>query len=233
MQNFTQNNPSSFLVTAEAKGGGSVFGAGGDLIRAIGNMGGNQSNNTVTGNLDIYVIGQNILDIHKTENAGWSAQDNLSYPVDFSVEVPIPLGPISIDATLGAQGSVGLQYSASLAPISASFTATPSVHTAAYAEIGVGVYIGSVGVYGSLNPILDWNMNLHADAGMGWLFGLYAYEDFYADTDVHMLAGTFGVYLKVGVDPFSHEWDFQLFSEPGLQLSGVLVDAKNKIPLNP
>jgi hypothetical protein len=59
MSHFDTNR-SHFTVNAEGKAGGTIFGIGGEMLRANGNLGGNQATNTVTAGLGVFVLGQNV-----------------------------------------------------------------------------------------------------------------------------------------------------------------------------
>jgi hypothetical protein len=236
--NKISQNDSQFTLSAEALAGGTVIGIGGDLLRITGNLGGNQANNTVSANLGVFVLGQDIYSVNKTTNAEWGSQDSISKGVDFSTSIPIPVGPFDIDVTIGAQGSVGLQYSLAVFPNSVNLSGGPFVHTSVYAQAGLNAVVAEAGVGVSL-ALVKWDMNLGTDAGYGWLFDFYVYDDIYADSDLNLLGGDVYVYAKVFYpcfDPWpdicSKEWDTNVWSWNGVQFNSVLFDVKNIVPLH-
>jgi hypothetical protein len=231
-------NQSHFTVSAEGKAGGTIFGVGGDMLRVTGNLGGNQSNNTVSANLGVFVLGQSVFSINKTANSHWGVDDKISKGVDFSTSIPIPVGPFDIDVTVGAQGSVGFQYSLSLYPMSVNLSGGPFAHTNVYAQAGLNVVVAEAGVGASLT-LVNWDMNLGGSAGVGWLLGFYVYDDVYADSNLNLLGGKVYVYAKVYYpcfDPFpdicDSQWQTSLWSWDGLKYNSVLFDQKNIIPLH-
>jgi hypothetical protein len=158
--------------------------------------------------------------------------------VDFSTSIPIPVGPFDLDVTVGAQGSVGFDYSISVYPMSVSLSGGPFAHTSVYAQAGLNLVVAEAGVGASLT-LVNWDMNLGGSAGVGWLFGFYVYDDVYADSKLNMLGGSVYVYAKVYYpcfDPFpdicDSQWQTNLWSWPGLQYDSVLFDQKNVIPLH-
>lgn len=237
MSNFN-NNQSHFTVTAEGKAGGTIFGVGGEMLRATGNLSGNQANGTVSAGLGIFVLGQDVFSVNQTANGHWEYSNNISKGVDFSTSIPIPVGPFDIDVTVGAQGSVGFDYSISLYPISVNLSGGPFAHTNVYAQAGLNVVIAEAGVGASLT-LVNWDMNLGGNTGVGWLFGFYLYDDVYADSNLNLLGGSVYVYAKVYypcLDPWpdicDSQWQTNLWSWSGLQYNSVLFDQRNIIPLN-
>ncbi len=236
MQKF-DTNQSHFNVSAEAKAGGSVFGAGGELLRATANLGGTQTTHKVNAGLGIFVLGQNILNLNRSVDAHLGIEDKIGKGVDFSTSLPIPVGPFDIDVTVGARGEAGFEYSMSLYPMSISLSGGPFVHTSVYAQGGLNVVVAEAGVGVSLT-LVNWDMNLGGSAGVGWLFAFYVYDDVYADSTLNLLSGNVYVYAKVYypcLDPFPDICDSQfqtnLWSYPGYQFNSVLFDEKNVIPL--
>lgn len=232
------DNQSHFNVSAEGKAGGTVFGIGGDLLRATGNLGGNEATRTVTAGLGIFVLGQDILNINKTATGHWGVDDKISKGVDFSTSIPIPVGPFDIDVTVGARGEAGFEYSMSLYPMSVSLSGGPFVHTSVYAQGGLNVVVAEAGV-GVTLTLVNWDMNLGGSAGVGWLFGFFVYDDVYADSNLNLLSGNVYVYAKVYYpcfDPFPDICDSQfqtnLWSWNGLQFNSVLFEQKNVYALN-
>jgi hypothetical protein len=233
-----ETNQSHFTVSAEGKAGGTIFGVGGDMLRVTGNLGGNQGNNTVTANLGVFVLGQDVFNINKTANSHWGVDDSISKNVDFSTSIPIPVGPFDIDVTVGAQGNVGFQYSLSIYPMSLNLSGGPFAHTNVYAQAGLNVVVAEAGVGASLT-LVNWDMNLGGSVGVGFLLGFYVYDDVYADSNLNMLGGSVYVYAKVYypcLDPWpdicDSQWQTNLWSWGGLHYNSVLFDQRNTTPLH-
>ncbi|MBZ5529134.1 MAG: hypothetical protein LAN71_14700 [Acidobacteriia bacterium] len=236
VNNF-QNNASTFKVTAEGKAGGTVFGIGGELLRITGEIGGDGPKNTVSAGLGIYALGLDIFSLNKTATAQWGIDDHISKDVDFSVSIPIPVGPFNIDATIGTKGSVGFQYSIALFPTNVSISGGPFVHSSVYAQASLSVVVAEAGVGVNLT-LINWDMTLHGTAGLGWNHNFFIQEELYADSNLNMLGGNMYVFAKVYypcLDPWpdicNSEWDANLWSWDGLQYNSVLFDVKNTTQL--
>jgi hypothetical protein len=237
MQNFSQNN-SQFTLSAEGKAGGYVFNVGGDLLRLTGSFKGNQTNNTIAANLGVFVLGQDVYSLNKSATAQWGIDDSVSKGVDFSTSIPIPVGPFDINVTIGAQGNVGVGYSLNLYPTNVSASANPFVNSSVYAQAGLNIVVAEAGVGVSMT-LLDADLQLGVNAGIGWLFGFYLSSEVYADVSLDMLNGNVYVYAKVYYpcfDPWpdicNHQWNADLWSWSGLQYNSVLFDDKTITPLN-
>ncbi len=236
MQNFDQNN-SKFTLSAEGKVGGYVFHVGGDLLRLTGALGGNQATNTVNANLGVFVLGQDVYSLNKTENAHWGIDQKISKGIDFSTNIPIPVGPFDINVTIGAQGSAGFDFSLNLYPMNVSASAGPFVNSSVYAQAGLNVIVAEAGV-GVNMTLVNASLSLGENAGVGWLFGFYVSSELYADANLDMLDGNVYVYAKVyypcfGIPPWcSSQWNANLFSWGGIKYNSVLFDDKTITPLN-
>ena len=224
--------------SAEAKAGGTVFGIGGDLLRATGNLGGNQGDNTVNAGLGIFVLGNNILNLNKTAVGHWGVDDQISKGLDFSTSFPIPIGPFDVEVTIGARGEAGFQYSLSLDPWSVSLGGGPFVHSSIYAQAGLNVVIAEAGV-GVTLTLVSWDMNVGGYTAIGWMNGLYVVDELYADHTLDMLSGSLYVYLKVFypcLDPWpdicSDQFQDNVFAWNGFHYDSVIFDQKDKIPLD-
>ena len=229
MNNYNQN-ASKFEVTAEGKAGGKVFGAGGDVLRLTGDLKGDASANTVTADFEVFVAGQSVYSVNKTSPSwSWSPAP-LQKSVDFSAGTTIWIGPVPVALQIGAHGDAGLQYSLNLTPMEVSLSGGPFVHSSVYAQAGVGVSWASAGV-GVQMTLIDWDMNLHASAGVGWCFGYYAYDDLYADSDVNMLAGNLYAYAEVDTWFGDAEYTHNLFSWDGLHYNSVLFNQAHSVAL--
>jgi hypothetical protein len=226
--------------SAEAKAGGTVFGIGGDLMRATGNLGGNQGDNTVNAGFGVFVLGDNILSINKTAVGHWGVDDQISKGLDFSTSFPIPIGPFDVEVTIGARGEAGFEYHLSLDPFLVNIGGGPFVHSTIYAQAGLNVVIAEAGVGVSLT-LVNWDMTLGGYMGVGWKSDghMNVVEELYADNTLNMLSGNLYVYLKVFypcLDPWpdicSDQFQANIFSWPGIQFDSVLFDQKDRIPLD-
>jgi hypothetical protein len=236
MQNFAQNQ-SRFNLSAEGRVGGYVFHVGGDLLRLTGNLGGNEANNTVTANLGVFVLGQNVYSLNQTQNAHWGIDQNISKGIDFSTSIPIPVGPFDINVTIGAQGSAGFNFSLDLYPMNVSASAGPFVKSSVYAQAGLNVIVAEAGV-GVNMTLVNASLSLSENAGVGWLFGFFVSSELYADANLDMLDGSVYVYAKIyypcfGIPPWcSSQWNANLFSWSGIKFNSVLFDDKTITALN-
>jgi len=235
MNNFSQN-ASSFDVKAAGTAGGHVFGAGGDLLRITGDLKGAESSNTITATFDVWLAGSTVYSLNKTSPT-WSESNNFSKSIDFSASTTIFVGPIPLDLKIGARGSAGLQYSMNVDPISVSISGGPTVNADVYAQAGVDVVVASAGVQANLT-LVNWAMNFHADAGVGWLFGFYVYDDVYADSKLNLLSGNVGLYASVSYPCWNwppwctSNYTDNLFSWSGLNFDSVLFNDHTLTPLN-
>lgn len=237
MQNFSQNN-SKFSLSADGTAGGHVFHVGGDLLRFTGSMSGNEATNLVAANLGVFVLGQSVYSLNKSATAHWGIDDSVSKGVDFSTSFPIPVGPFDINVTIGAQGSVGFGYSLGLYPMYVSATAGPFVHSNVYAQAGLNALVAEAGV-GVTMTLLNADLQLGANAGVGWFFGFYITYQVYADAALDMLDGKVYVYAKVYYpcfDPWpdicSKQWNANLWSWTGYKYNSVLFDEHEIVPLH-
>jgi hypothetical protein len=237
MAKFEQNN-SNFELSAEGKAGGYVFGVGGDLLRLTGSFDGNQANDTVSANLGVFVLGQSVYTLNKSATGQWGVDDSVSKGVDFSTSIPIPVGPFNIDVTIGAQGSVGVGYSLNLYPDNVSAAASPFVNTSVYAQAGLNVVVAEAGV-GVQMTLLNTDLQLGVNAGIGFLGEFYLSSEVYADVTLDMLNGSVYVYAKVYYpcfDPWpdicNKEYKANLWSWSGYQYNSVLFDDKTTTPLH-
>lgn len=233
-----EKNKSHFKVQADGKAGGSVFGIGGDLLRVTGSLAGDQGNNTVSANFGIYSLGIQIYNQNKSATYHWETGDRISKDVDFSTTIPIPVGPFDLDVTIGAKGSVGFEYGVSLYPTNVAVSGGPFVHSNVYAQAGVRFIAVEAGAGVSLS-LVNWDMNLHGQAGIGWLFGFYLQEELYADSKLSILDGNVYVYAKVYypcLDPWpdicNSQWDHSLWSWSGIHFDNVIFEIKDITPLD-
>jgi hypothetical protein len=233
LANNFENNDSKFNVVAEGKAGGTVFGIGGELLRITGNIGGDGKANTVSAGLGVYALGLSVFSLTKQENSQWGIDDHVGKDVDFSVSIPIPVGPFNIEATIGTKGSVGFQYSINLFPTNISISGGPFVHTSVYAQAGLNVVIAEAGV-GVQLTLVNWDMTLHGTVGIGWNEHLFIQEHLYADSNLNMLGGSMYIYAKVYypcLDPWpdicNSEFHTDLWAWEGLQYNSVLFDVQN------
>jgi hypothetical protein len=234
MSNFAANN-STFDVHAAGAAGGHVFGAGGDLLRITGDLKGNEATNQITTTLNVWLAGSTVYNLNKTSPT-WTEGNNFNKNIDFSASTTIMVGPIPLDLKIGAHGSAGLQYSMKLTPMSVSLSGGPTVNASVYGQAGVDLVVASAGVNVSMT-LVNWKMNFSADAGLGWLFGFYVYDDIYADSNLNMLSGSAGLYANVtypcwSIPPWcTSGYSDNLFSWSGLKYNSVLFNDRNIVAL--
>jgi hypothetical protein len=152
-------------VAAEAKAGGSIFNNAFDILRVTGNMHAADTG-ALNGKLDVFVLGNNIYSLSKTGSAKLYKSDNVSKSLDKAVHVDFPLGPIPFSATVGIQGTAGVGYVLSVAPIAARLSGGPFVRSKAYAQVAVDIDIARAGVEGDLT-LLDYGLNLDGEVSFG------------------------------------------------------------------
>jgi hypothetical protein len=224
---------SHFSLTAEGRANGSLFGHGAEILRLSGAFDTSAANSTVSANLGVYVLGQAVYTFTDTRNAEVTYTNSISKGVDFGTSIALPLGPFSIDLTVGARGDAGLSYDIHAQPLVASGSISPIVHTSVYAQAGLDVYVAEAGV-GVEMTLLNWDMHLAGKVGVGWAGEVVLFDEVYAYTSMDMLSGSLYAYLKVYYpcwsgwhpDICSDRWDTSLWSWDGFHAGYVLFDEK-------
>jgi hypothetical protein len=253
--NHVDQSQSQFTLTETATGGGTLFGIGGDILTLTATADLSAPSNSAGLGVDVLVFGQNVYDYHPPrQTAEWEAKDGVSQPLDFSTDIQIPVvGPISIDVTIGARGSVGVSYDLYLSPTYAQGGIQPFMNAQVYAQAGVGVPdVVDVGVGVNLT-LVNWTLNLGAAAGLYTSLDPSNYlefvlkDDLYANiagdgsgqTPVSILAGQLYAFAKVGHPCFAFppwcvdEYDFPIWGEPGLTFGPLeLFNTGNEVRLN-
>jgi len=237
MKQFKQNK-THFKLGAEGKAGGYVFGVGGDILRLTGSMEGDQSTQHVSANLSAFVMGQNVYHLTKQATGHWGIDDSVSKGVDFSTSFTVPVGPIPVSVTLGAQGSAGLSYSLNLNPMDASASAGPFVHTSVYGQGGVGVPHVLSGGLGVSMTLVDWDAQLGVTGGVGWFWGFLLNHELYGQVTLSMLDGKVYAYVEVGHPCFdlppwcTSKYSTNLWSWDGYHYNSVVFHDKAWTPLH-
>jgi len=222
------NNATS--VDGEADAGGSLFSQSFDLLRVTGNL-----NAPKTGTMNVTVaasvLGNSVYNFDQNVTTSWSKSDSVSKTLDKSVTINFSLGPIPMSAKIGAQGTAGISYSVAVAPVKASAYVGPSVHTKAYAQVGVVIGVAGAGAGANLTILnTDGNLNgaisIEVDTASNPYF---KYTDSYSQ-NLDMLDGSLYVYAYVYVPCWSvppwckKEYDWNIFSWTGVKASGYLFN---------
>lgn len=253
--NHVDRSESQFTVTANATGGGTLFGVGGDILTLTGLANLSAPGNSAGLRFDVAVFGQNVYDFNPPpQSAEWEKRDSISQPLDFSTDIQIPVvGPISIDVTIGARGSVGASYDLYLSPTYLQGGVSPFMNAQVYAQAGAGVPdVVDVGVGVNLT-LVNFYLNLGAAAGLYTSLDPQNYlefvlkDDLYANiagdpggtTPVSILAGQLYAFAKVGhpclaLPPWCvDEYDFNIWGEPGLTFGPLeLFNTGHEVRLN-
>ena len=239
LANDFAGNQSKFALTAEAHAGGYIYHIGGDVLRLTGSAGGDASNNTVNASFGAFVLGQSVYSVNQTANTYWGLDNTISKSVDFSASTIVPLGPINLALTIGAQGTAGVDFSLDLYATHLVGTVSPFVNTSVFAQAGVNAIVVEAGV--GVNMVLEnANLNLSESAGIGWFYGYYVASDLYADANLNMLGGNVYAYVKYSYPCTDWRKDFwcttqdnaNLYSWNGLQYNSVLFNDQSGMYLN-
>lgn len=157
-------------------------------------------------------------------------EDDPSESVDKSYEVSFAVGPIPVSATLGARGTVGMDYELSADTLKVMTSVTPSFELVAYAQAGVDMRVVEVGAGSSLTIIdaelpLVGSLEIVDATNPGGSFGSGTYvSEFSGATTIEALAGR--VYLYAAYfNPFcwcDDRAEAELFDWNGFSDSGTL-----------
>jgi len=231
-------------VSAEGKAGGTIINHSFELVRVTGSLNsvhtiGNKD--TVTAKLGVSVDGNNVYNLDKTANASYQNSDSVTKSIDEHLKACFPLGPIDVCATVGVKGKVGVGYSVSLAPLTASASCGPIAETKGYLQGGVGigafgVDIVEVGIGGSLT-FLKWNPALEGKVLFGIDSNSKPYFKFTAELchTLEMLSGYLYLYADVTVPcwdlpPWCDEhYELPIWDWSGIKVGGCLFKQEKKV----
>jgi hypothetical protein len=215
-------------VNAQADAGGSLFSQGFDLLKITGNLSAPKTG-AMNVQIGVSVVGQSVYSVNQNVNASFTKSDSVSKTLDKSVTINFALGPIPMSAKIGAQGTAGISYGVAIAPVKASAYIAPSVHTRAYAQVGVDIVVAGAGAGANLTLLnTDGNLNGAISIGLDSRnTPVYTYTDSYSQS-LDMLDGNLYVYAYVytpcwSIPPWcKQEYDWNIFSWTGFKASGTL-----------
>lgn len=228
---------SNFSMTLDGTAGASLLGNSFDLLDVSGKYSGDSK--TSTANMSVNFLGFNLLNLNSSSDHV-SKSDKISKELDQHVDIPIQITIFTVNLTIGAKGSAGIQYRIDLYPTYLTASAGPFVHTQAYVQAGLNVIIAEAGVKANLT-LLNWDLNLNAELGVAFdpnANSFYLKDRLYADSKLTTLSGDVDLYLKVyypcfSIPPWcSQEFDDTLFSWSGFVFDSVLFDVSDKIPFS-
>jgi len=221
----------STALDAEATAAGSLFSHSFDILQATGKLNAPQKGQlNITVNAS--VLGINVYNVNQNATATFTKSDSISKTLDESTSVNFTLIGIPFSAKVGAHGTAGLTYTVTIAPVKAAGVFLPSINTNAYAQVGADIGIASAGVGGKLT-ILNLNGNLTGNIAIvpdARSKASYSYTAQYCQ-NLDALDGSIYAFLKVGIDPFSTEFDHTFFSFKGTQSSGCLFNESKTSPV--
>src|SRR5262249_38042297 len=99
-------------------------------------------------NITVSVLGIRAHSFQPTVNTTFEKKDEFKKSLDKSVSFTTMIGPIPVTARLGIQGTVGLRYFVGLRPLFCDVQVVPFAEVKAYAQLGIGIPLASVGVGG-------------------------------------------------------------------------------------
>jgi hypothetical protein len=230
--------PTAVTIHGEANASGSIFNQQFDLLNATADLNAPASG---AGNvkLGVKVVGISVYNLNQNVITSWSKTDTLQKTLDKSKTINFMLGPIPMNAKIGAAGSAGFTYTVAVAPVKASAQIAPFVHTKVYVQAGANVAIGGAGAGANLTLVnLDGNLNgmLGISAKNNKLY--YDWSSSYSQ-NVNMLSGNAYVYVYVYTPcwcPSSgwvtkKQWDWNIFSWSGFSKSGTLFNNSGSAPI--
>src|SRR6266853_502207 len=133
---------SSTSLDAEADAGGSLFSNSFDLLRLSGKLSAPQKG-PLNINLTASVLGQSVYNVNENEPSTFTKSDTVSKTLDKNVTLHFSIACIPVSVKLGVQGTAGLSYAVTVAPVKATGSVAPSIKTNAYAQAGVDLGVAS------------------------------------------------------------------------------------------
>lgn len=219
--------------SASAAIGASLFGDRLDIIRAQANYAAPKKGN-LTGDNSLYFLGIKIFNygydsansVAYTNNDGWSTG------LDESTSIYFTVGFIPMSATIGAHGSIGMDYVMDLLPLSAATNIVPNVESDVYIEVGIDLIIAGAGAGADLVLIND----MFTASGVLKISNDKEGKDpYYSSRFVAMdflttLSGQVYVYAYIYVPAWAlppwqkEQWNYTLFQWGGITTNGLLFD---------
>lgn len=246
--NYTLGDPSSISVSAngkleldgtststsldaEATIAGSLFSHSFNMMQATGKLS-SPTKGPLNLNVNVSVIGVNVYNVNQNTTGVFTKSDAPSSSLDESTNVHFTILGIPFTAKVGVQGSIGLTYSVTIAPVKATGVFLPAVNTKAYGQLAVDVVVASAGIRSALT-ILNFNGNLNGNVAIvpnAKNQPTYSYNAQFCQ-NLSALDGSLVAFLTIGVDPISKEFDTTLFSFNGFQSNGCLFSESKTSPV--
>jgi hypothetical protein len=181
-------------VSTEADAGGSVFNHTKSLLRITANINAPKTG-TMNAKLAAYVLGSSVYNLNQNVNAYWSKSDSIYKTLDLHTPtLRFPIGPISISAKVGVQGTGGVAYFVGVNALSATGWLLPKVNSKAYAQVGIDIGIAGAGVRGNLT-FLNYQLFLTGQVSVIVESGkLYFFQKYFASEQIEALKGNLELY---------------------------------------
>ena len=221
----------STAFDAEGVAGGSLFGQSFNALQLSGKLNAPQKGQlslTITAS----VLGQNIYNVSQTGASSLSKSDLISKSLDESTSVNFTILFIPMTAKIGVQGTAGLSYGVTVAPVKAAGNIVPAITTNAYGQVSADAGIASAGISAKL-VVLNLTGNLVGDLAIvpdAKSKATYSYDAQYCQS-LDALDGSLVAFLDVGIGPVSGEVDTTLFSYTGIKSNGCLFSESKKSPV--
>lgn len=216
---------------AEAVAGGSMFSHSFNVLQLSGKLNApnkGQLNLSVTAS----VLGQSVYNVSQSAPSTLSKSDIITKHLDESTTVGFSILFVPMTAKIGVQGTAGLSYGVTVAPVKAAGNIVPTINTSAYGQVSADVGVGSAGVSAKLT-VLNLNGNLVGDVAIvpdAKNRADYSYDAQYCQT-IDALDGSLVAFLDIGICPFCKELDSTLFSYQGIKSDGCVFNESKKTPV--
>jgi hypothetical protein len=228
-------------VHGESSAGGSVLGNEVELLRVSGDVRAALSG-MGTAKLDIFILGNSVYNVNRTEDVAWTETRSFSEPYDVNTSATFTIVGIPITTTIGVRGDVGTSYGISLTPQSASANISPGVHSEVYAEAAVDVVIAEGGVGASMTWFNE-DLSFVGDLSLG--FNSITTETTKANppkpylsagaschNTIEALSGRIYLFVEINVPFFDDpRYEYDLWNWDGVKASGYLFDERKGIYL--
>jgi hypothetical protein len=185
-------------VSAEADAGGSVFNYTKSLLRVAANINAPKTG-PMNARLDAYVLGNSVYNLNQNVNAKWSKSDSIYKTLDLHTpSLRLPIGPISISAKVGVQGSSGVAYFVGVDALSATAWLLPKVNSKVYAQVAIDIGIAGAGVRGNLT-FLNYQLFLTGQCSLNVepAGKLYFFQKFFGSEQLECLQGNLELFAYI------------------------------------
>ncbi len=235
---------------AESEAGGSAFGHAQELIKISADFTASRTEEH-SASLEVKAAGNTVFSLDKRSKELWSKGERVEKSVDIAATIPLfSIGIIGVNAKIGVQGTIGVDYGVSVGPGIVSAHVTPYERTAVYVQCSVNALVAEAGAIGKLTLINDDleltgsvalvpNKNAQGDLNWGVLSKVQLHNN------MEMLNGDVSAFLKLYFPCWTHilpsicnkEFDVHLFGWKGVKAEGDLfavTDFKQlDVPVDP